>query len=312
MRATSLARPSALRPGDRVAVLSVSSPVPVEYLQVGLDSLRFAGLEPVLFPSALDEGTMRPYLAGDDDSRARDLTDALTDPSIAGIIFARGGSGAQRTIAAVDWTGLQRIAPKVLAGYSDVTAVLEAVATHLGWASVHGAMAADSNVAAQYSFASTLRTLMAPERATRLSFDDATVLHGGRATGVTLGGNLTVLTASIGTPSSRPAAGGVLLIEDVEEEGYRIDRMLTQMLRSGYLDTVAGIVCGTFHDCGEPELVQAILAERLTPLGVPLIAWANIGHGGRSQAFPIGIAAEFDADARTVRLLEPPLVPTTL
>ena len=127
----SLARPRALKEGDRVAVLCVSSPVEPEALNAGLDALRFAGLDPVTYPSAHDPGTMRPYLAGDDAMRAGDLRSALTEPGIAGILFARGGYGAQRTLEAMDWDGLgpeTGMPPKVLAGYSDVTAVLEAVA----------------------------------------------------------------------------------------------------------------------------------------------------------------------------------------
>src|SRR6266516_7326721 len=105
-------------------------------------------------------------------------------------------------------------------------------------------------------------------------------------------------------PISRPARGGILLLEDVNEEDYRIDRMLTQLRRSGYLDGVAGIVAGTFTGCGPPEAIQDILAERLGSLGVPMIAWANVGHGGLFQAFPYGIAAELDAGAATLRLLD--------
>src|SRR5260370_15237185 len=134
MDPVSLARPRALRPGDRVAVLCVSSPVDPGALAAGLDALRFAGLDPVTYPSAHDPGTMRPYLAGDDAMRAGDLRSALTDPGIAGILFARGGSGAQRTLEALDWDGLAAIPPKVLAGYSDVTPVLGAGAVRVGWA----------------------------------------------------------------------------------------------------------------------------------------------------------------------------------
>ena len=143
--ARSLARPRALRPGDRLAVLCVSGPVDPEPLAAGLDALRFAGLDPVTYPSLTDPGTMRPYLAGDDAMRAGDLRAALTDPGIAGILFARGGYGAQRTLEAMDWDGLSPeagVPPKVLAGYSDVTAVLEAVAVRLGWASLFSPMAA--------------------------------------------------------------------------------------------------------------------------------------------------------------------------
>ena len=315
MNPVSLARPRALKEGDRVAVLCVSSPVEPEALNAGLDALRFAGLDPVTYPSAHDPGTMRRYLAGDDAMRAGDLRDALTKPGIAGIMFARGGSGAQRTLEAMDWDGLagqppQVLPPKVLAGYSDVTAVLEAVAVRLGWASVFGPMVAIREGASHYSFGSLLRTLMRPEQATVIQYPRAVTVVPGLARGVTTGGTLSLLASSLATGTSRPARGGILLLEDVDEEDYRIDRMLTQLRRSGYLDGVAGIVAGTFAGCGPPEVIQDILAERLGDLHVPMIAWANVGHGGLFQAFPYGIAAELDAGAATLRLLEPPLEPS--
>jgi muramoyltetrapeptide carboxypeptidase len=305
----SLVRPPALRPGDRVAVLSVSGPADPEKLPVGLDTLRFAGLEPVLYPSARDQGTMRRYLAGDDRMRTADLRAALTDPGIAGIVFAMGGYGAQRTLEAMDWDGLAGLAPKVLAGYSDVTAVLEAAAAKLGWASLMTPLLVSAGPAAHYSFGSMLRALMHPERATDISYPMASRVVGGRASGVTLGGNLTLLTSSLGTDTSWPARGGILLVEDNDEKDYRLDRMLTQLRRAGYLDGVSGIVAGTFAGCGDKAAIEEILTERLGDLGVPMIAWANVGHGGYFQTFPIGIAAELDADAGTLRLLEPPLLP---
>jgi muramoyltetrapeptide carboxypeptidase len=305
----SLARPLALRPGDRVAVLSASSPADQAELAVGLDALRFAGLEPVLFGSATDSGSMRTYLAGDDKLRAGDLRGALTDPSIAGVIFATGGYGAQRTLDAFDWDGLDRLPPKVLAGYSDVTAILEAFATRLGWASLHSPMVTSSGDTAHYSFGSLLRALLRPEQAMLTRYADAVTLAGGTARGITLGGNLTLLTSSIGTDTSLPARGGILLVEEEHEDPYRVDRMLTQLRRSGYLDGVAGVIGGTFTGCGEPDLIEQILAERLGDLCVPLIAWADVGHGGHQQTYPVGIAAELDADACTLRLLDPPLLP---
>ena len=302
----SLARPPALRPGDRVAVLSASSPPNPERLANGLDALRFAGLEPVVYPSARDAGTLRRYLAGSDELRAADLTNALRDPSIAGIVFACGGSGAQRTLDALDWSAFEGLAPKVLAGYSDVTAILEAAASRLGWASLHSTMVCFFDT---YEFASMLRCLMTPERATDICFASATKVVGGVARGVTCGGNLTVLAASLGTDTSWPARGAIWLVEDESEDDYRIDRMLTQLRRSGYLDGVAGIVTGSFVNCGEPDDIAAILDERLGSLGVPMISGANLGHGGNNQTVPIGVAAELDADALGLRLLDPPLIP---
>ena len=308
-RPRSLARPPALRPGDRVAVLSVSSPVGQADLRIGVDTLRFAGLDPVIYPSAQDGGSVRHYLAGDDKLRAGDLRAALTDPSIAGIIFARGGYGAQRTLEAMDWEGLAGLPPKVLAGYSDLTAIQEAVAVRMGWASLHSPMVTSTGDTAHYSFESLLRTLMRPEQAMEIHYPDAVTVAGGTARGVTLGGNLSLLTSSVGTDTALPARGGILMIEEESEADYRIDRMLTQLRRSGYLDGVAGIIGGTFTGCGEPGQIEVILAERLGDLGVPLIAWANVGHGGYFQTFPIGVAAELAADSHTLRLLDPPLIP---
>jgi muramoyltetrapeptide carboxypeptidase len=318
----SLARPRALRPGDRLAVLCVSGPVDPQLLETGLDALRFAGLDPVTYPSAHALGTMRSYLAGDDAMRAWDLRAALTDPGIAGILFARGGYGAQRTLEAMDWDGLSPVTPrsprtprspeadqppKVLAGYSDVTAVLEAVAVKLGWASLFSPMAAMRDGPSHYSFASLLRTLMRPEEATVIRYPHAVTVVPGTARGVTVGGTLSLLASSLGTGTSRPARGGILLLEDVDEEAYRVDRMLTQLRRSGYLDGVAGIITGAFEGCGPAELIGAILTERLGGLGVPMLAWADVGHGGPFQTFPLGIAAELDVGQATLRLLDPPL-----
>ena len=309
----SLKRPRALCPGDRVAVLCVSSPVTNHAaLDRGLDALRFAGLEPVVFPSAREPGTFRPYLAGDDKLRAADLTNALTDPGIAGILFAKGGYGAQRTLEAMDWDALAQrsLEPKAIAGFSDLTAILEAAATQLGWASLFSPTAANSADASHYSLASLLRALMRPEHATEIAYPRSVTLVPGVAHGVTMGGTLALLAASIGTPTSaRSAAGGILLLEDVNEEDFRIDRMLTHLRRCGYLDGIQGVVAGSFTDCGPPERIEQILAERVGDLGVPMIAWADVGHGGPFQTFPIGIAAELDATARTLRLLDPPLIP---
>jgi len=311
-RPASLRRPRALEQGDRVAVLTISGPANQEAFPAGLDALRFAGLEPVVYPSARDTGSFRHYLASDDGQRASDLCAALADPAIAGILFACGGYGAQRTIEAIDWESLTSLQPKVLAGYSDVTAILEAVAAKLGWSSLLSTMVATSGVRPHYSFGSMLQTLMRPEHAMHISYPDAVPIRGGCARGMTMGGNLALLASSIGTDSCLPAKGGILLIEDVDEEDYRLDRMLTQLRRSGYLEGVAAVITGTFAGCGEQSAIEEILTERLGDLGVPVLARANVGHGCPLQAFPIGVAAEVDADAGTLTLLDPPLQPRSV
>lgn len=309
---SSLARPKALQPGDKVVVMTASSPVTDLQLPTGLDALRFVGLVPELYESAHDSGSFRHYLAGSDQLRSDELRRALLDESVSGILFAGGGYGAQRTLELMDWSGLDQIEPKVVAGYSDVTAILEALAVKLGWASLMSPMVAGGDFAESYSFASMLQCLMSPERISQFHYSNATTIVGGSARGVTLGGNLCLLASSIGTDTSRSASGGILLIEDESEDDYRIDRMLTQLRRSGYLDGVSAVVAGTFHNCGAVEAIQPVLTERLAELGVPVIAWANVGHGGHFQSFPIGVRAELNAHTCTLRLLEPPLVPSDM
>jgi muramoyltetrapeptide carboxypeptidase len=298
---TSLTRPPRLRPGDRIAVLSASGVMDGERLSAGVARLRSAGLEPVVYPSARADGTFRPYLAGSDKSRADDLRSALTDSSIAGIIFARGGYGAQRVLELMSWDDIEQ--PKVLAGYSDVTAVLEAVGVRLGWASVHGPTLASD----EERLSATVQMLMNPPSG--VVFPSARQVRSGVAHGVTCGGNLTMLASSLGTRTSWPAGSGIWLVEEVNEDAYRVDRLLTQLRRSGYLDSVAGIVAGTFTGCGEdPELIEEILTERLGSLGVPMITGANVGHGPGTQPFPLGIAAELEASSGAVRFLDTPLI----
>ncbi len=305
----SLRRPRALRAGDRVAVLTCSSPCNQQRLEVGLDALRFVGLEPVVYPSARADGSVRHFLAGTDRQRAGDLRAALLDDRIAGILLAGGGYGSQRALEVLDWAGLESVTPKVVVGYSDVTAVLEALAARLGWASLMGAMVAEQEFAESYSFSSLLRCLMFPEQVRSLRYEEAATVVGGVAEGVTVGGNLSLLAGSLGTATSFPARNGILLLEDELESDARIDTMLTHLRRTGFLDGVAAVICGTYHDCGAVEAVHPILEERLGSLGVPMIAWANIGHGGHVQTFPIGVRARLDATARTLELLDPPLVP---
>jgi muramoyltetrapeptide carboxypeptidase len=302
-----LTRPRHLVPGDRVGVLTVSSPANLERLDVGLDTLRFAGLEPVLFPTARERAAAHPYLVGTDQLRAADLRAALLYESLAAILLACGGYGAQRTLEALDWTGLDAVTPKVIVGYSDVTAILEAVACRLGWTSLMGPMVAETEFAESYSFTSLFRFLTAPSTVDRLAFPDAVTLVGGSAEGTTFGGNLSLLARSIGTDTHWCPPRGIVLVEDVTEDDARIDVMLTQLRRSGYFSEAAAVICGTFIECGERDRIQEVLTDRLGDLGIPVIAWANLGHGGHVQTYPIGVRARLDADALVLHMLEPAL-----
>ncbi|WP_447041302.1 S66 peptidase family protein [Streptomyces sp. DSM 118878] len=305
-----LVRPPRLTPGARVAVVAPSGPVPEARLQIGLDVLRGWDLDPFVMPHALDGHRELGYLAGADADRARDLEQAWCDPSVAAVLCARGGYGAQRMVDLLDWEAMRRATPKVFLGYSDITALHEAFATRLGIATLHGPMTAVEDFLKNARAQDHLRTtLFTPEDARVITAPEgAGALAGGRARGVTLGGCLSLLAADLGTPHVRPSArGGLLFLEDIGEDAYRLDRVLTQLLRAGWLTGVAGIALGSWQECGPYDEVRAVLADRLGGLGVPVAEEFGFGHCAGALTVPFGVPGELDADAGTLTLDTPAL-----
>ncbi|MCZ9353904.1 LD-carboxypeptidase [Streptomyces mutabilis] len=303
-----LNRPDRLAPGARVAVVAPSGPVPEERLGAGLDVLRGWDLDPVVAPHVLDRHPSFDYLAGTDADRAADLQAAWCDPSVDAVLCARGGYGVQRMADLLDWEAMRAAGPKVFVGFSDITALHEAFATRLGLVTLHGPMAAGvdflKNARAQEHLKATL---FAPETV-RVIASGGTPMVPGRARGVTLGGCLALLAAELGAPHARSSArGGLLCLEDVGEETYRLDRYLTQLLRAGLLDGVAGVLLGSWQECEPPERLRPMLADRLGGLGVPVAEDFGFGHCEGALTVPFGVAAELDADAGTLTLDEPAL-----
>jgi muramoyltetrapeptide carboxypeptidase len=285
-----------------------SGPVQAGRLDAGLAVLRGWGLEPVVYPHVRDVGEV-PYLAGDDGGRASDVEEAWCDASIAAVLSARGGFGAQRIVELLDWERMARAGPKVFVGFSDATALHEAIAARLGLATLYGPMVAAEAFVTDAATQEHLRaTLFAPESVQALSPRTARTLVGGRAAGVTVGGCLTLLTTDLGTPSARSTvAGGILLLEDVAVDPYELDRGLTQLARSGVLDGVAGIAVGSFSGYEPYDDLRAVLVARLGPLGVPVVDELGFGHGPSSLTIPLGVPCVLDADARTLTFELPAL-----
>ncbi|CAL9288196.1 S66 peptidase family protein [Streptomyces sp. SudanB52_2052] len=306
-----LVRPPRLAPGARVAVVAPSGPVPEERLQAGLDILRGWDLDPVPAPHVLGRHGRLDYLAGTDAQRAADLQDAWCDPSVAAVLCARGGYGAQRTVDLLDWAAMRAAGPKVFAGFSDITVLHQAFATRLGLVTLYGPAAAGVDFLKNARAQEHLRaTLFEPEsvRTIAPAPPGGAALVPGRARGVTLGGCLSLLASDLGTPHAHAGArGGLLLMEDVGESPYRLDRCLTQLLRGGWLDGVAGIALGSWAGCGPYEEVRAVLVDRLGGLGVPVVEEFGFGHGEGALTMPLGVGAELDAGTGTLTLDEPAL-----
>jgi len=303
-----LLRPQALKPGDTVAVVCLSSPIDKPaYLESGLRAMEQVGLKPEAFASARAGGTTHDYLAGDDDQRVADLTRALTDPKYAAVFLAKGGYGVQRALQKMDWSRVDPTRPKIVVGYSDATALLEAIAVKLGWVSLFGPMVACEGFREgvdEYDFKQLMRLLFTPAQVAGLAFPRHRTVVPGTAEGITLGGTATLLATNLGTDTSYPAQDAILLLEDVDERPFRLDRIITQIRRSTYLRGVAGIILGTFSECGDPAQIDALLHERLGDLGVPILGGADLGHNTAMQTYPIGVRARLDADLGTLTFLD--------
>ncbi len=304
-----LLRPRRLVEGDLVAVTATAGPVPPARLASGLDRLRSWGLRVRALPHTLDREDPLTYLAGTDADRADDFTAAWMDDEVAAVVVARGGYGTQRMVDLLDWRRLAEAEPKILAGFSDVTALHQAVASRLGLVTLHSHVASSLGGASEES-AALMRSMLFEPAAVDL-FGGAVVrgVVSGQATGVLVGGNLAMLAAEVGTASVRPARGGIVLVEDVTEEAYRIDRFLTQLLRAGWFDAVRAIVLGAFTDCGDEDLHEAALLDRLVPLGVPLVMGYDLGHTTTTRTVPLGVRATLDVPAAgqpSLRLSQPP------
>jgi muramoyltetrapeptide carboxypeptidase len=287
--------PEPLRSGDRVRIVAASGPFDRDLFESGVEAIRAAGLEPVF-----DEAVFarQRYLAGGDLQRIEQMRFALAEEETRAIWTARGGYGATRLLGALDVDSVAQ-AGKWLVGFSDTTA-LHCLWARAQLASVHGpnvtTLASWGCEAVESLFAALLRR-------EPLALTGETVT-GGQARGPLLGGNLAVLTALAGTGFLPSFAGAVLLIEEVGERPYRIDRMLTQLAQAGALDRIVGVVVGQLVGCEEAVDPTAdydaldIIAERLA--GVPMVAGVPVGHDDSSRAVLLGADVVLDASAGTV------------
>ena len=301
-----IGKPSRIRSGDLVGVVAPSGAVDGERLAAGVRALEGLGWRVMVGAAALSR---RAYLAGTDEERRADLQRMIDDPSVRAIFCARGGYGSQRVVPNLDLAPLIR-APKPIIGFSDATALLSAVVT-AGVVAFHGPMVA-VDVARGLSAA-------AEEHLTRAISDPGylwdvrvpVAIQPGHATGRLVGGNLSVLVTTLGTPWAPDTDGTILFLEDVHEWPYRLDRLLTQLRQAGRLDRVAGVVFGTMATCrgdagiGPLEVVRDFFADAPYPVGLGVAS----GHDDtpsdiENLALPLGVSVSLDVDGGRLTALE--------
>lgn len=283
-----------LSPGGRLSVVAPSGPFDAAKFEAGLGVLRRRYL-----PEVMPEASARHrYLAGTDAQRLAGLQRALDDEAVKTVVAARGGYGAMRLLASLSVSR-----PVTLLGFSDITAL------HLAWQakgfrSVHGPVVTQLGAQPEDVVQRTFELL---EGRAVGSLRGTDTVRAGRAEGPLIGGNLSLLASLVGTRWLPSLAGAVLLLEDVGERPYRLDRMFTHLVLSGALNGVAAIVLGEFTDCEEKDATFSsaeVLSELTGALGVPVLAGLPIGHGAVNQPVVLGAQVRVDAGAKTLEPLE--------
>ena len=310
-------KPPRLRHGDTLGIIApASAPPNPANIDLGLAAVEKLGFRVVPAPNLRKRWG---FLAGSDQERAGDLMQMFADPNISGILCFRGGYGSARLLPLLDFD-LIRANPKVFVGYSDITSIHCALLAKADLVSFHGPMLNSELLKpnpSPFTQESLFKVVMRPEPAGSLCGHTvskrARTIVGGRASGPLVGGNLSILCASLGTPFQPSFKGALLFIEELNEEPYRFDRMLTQLLNAGLLQQVAGVAIGTNKRCRDPkasrcsefrQTVEDVFRDRLVPLGVPVVIGLPFGHIRATATLPIGVNAILDADNRNLSLTE--------
>ena len=314
----SLIKPERLCRGDTVAIIApASAPPDPQSVDRAVAALEQFGFQPKL---ARNVRARRGFLAGTDRERATDLMAMFTDKRVKAINCLSGGYGTSRILDRLDY-GLIRRHAKIFSGYSDITSLQLALMRKAGLICFHAPMLNGELAAphlSPFTRAAFLRTVMEAVPAGSLSAGYAgktiAVLRGGTVTGRLIGGNLTLICASLGTPFAPVFKGKILFFEDVSEKPYRLDRSLTHLLNAGVLSQVAGVAVGVNQNCEDPnakpggeyrQSAADVIAERLASLRVPVVAGLPFGHGELNATIPLGVRATLDGQRGDLIIAEP-------
>ena len=292
-----------VRRGDTVALIAPGGPLDPGEIERGIAHMRALGLNPIVGPHAHER---YGYLAGSDRDRITDFNWAIRDKRVQAIVALRGGYGAMRILEELDYDAM-RATPKVFMGFSDNTAVLNAMTRRSGVVTFHGPVAARESHFNAGTRSFIERAWMSREPIGTLHSRSTQTLASGRATGRLAGGNLSLISSLCGTRFEIATAGSLLLIEETEESPYRVDRMLTQLRLNGALDSANGIIFGAFNKMksdGATLTINEVLRDRIEGVSKPTFSGAPIGHIEEQWVLPIGLSATLDASSRTLTISE--------
>lgn len=299
-------KPSRLQVGDTVGLIAPAGVFEPKYIEVVKQYLKELGLKAKLGAHILDR---YGYLAGKDADRAADVNAMFSDRSVKAIITVRGGWGCNRILPLLNYP-LIRSHPKIIMGYSDITSLLLAINARSQMITFHGPVA--TSTWSLFMLDYLKRILFDGEAVTMQNINTSEVrveaIAPGKARGKLVGGNLSVLSAMVGSPYLPSWYKSILFVEDTNEDIYRVDRMLTQLKNAGILNQISGFIFGQCTDCSlgdEPSFtLMQVLQDHILPLGIPAWYGSMIGHIKDKFILPIGLEVEIDADTGTIELLE--------
>ncbi len=305
-------KPKRLNIGDTLGLIAPGSFITEDELKESINNIESLG-----FKTAYTENILARdgYLAGTDEQRTSDLHEMFTRKDIDGIVAARGGYGCTRILPFIDYDLIKKN-PKILIGYSDITALLYAIYCKTGLVCFHGPVGISTFN--DYSICNMKNVLIYPSQNLTMynagdnEDDNAEIytIRSGKSSGELIGGNLSLAVSLIGTPYDVDTSGKLIFLEEVDEEPYRIDRMLTQMIEAGKFKKASGIILGNFSGC-EPKKddsnsfsLKEVLYSRLYELNIPVVYGMSFGHIKNKLTLPVGIKAEFNSINQTITLLE--------
>ncbi len=301
-----LRKPHALRPGATIGIAAPAFAVDAERIEAGAERLRAAGYA-VRFRDDLTE--CQGYLAGSDARRAAELSELVGEREVEAILCGRGGYGCHRIMGSLS-SGSFRRAAKPLAGYSDVTTLLLWQYKLAGLVGIHGPMLDCVGGPTDEELDALLAALTGKDAG---AVRQGVPRGGGSGEGPLVGGSLTLLAASLGTPWEVETEGAILLFEDVGEKPYAIDRLLHQLRAAGKLDRLAGVGVGHLVECVDPKretpTAEDVIEEILAPLGLPLVFGLPFGHGRPNLPWPMGGRGVLDAERGELHILEAGVAP---
>lgn len=308
-------KPKGLKIGDTIGVVAPASPTTIDRVEKAYEKLIGMGFKVIMGESCYSN---YGYLAGTDDVRAEDLNKMFKNQEIDGIICLRGGYGTPRILDLIDYD-LVKNNPKVFIGYSDITALHIAFNQLSTLVTFHGPMVSSDLIGefSQFSKESLYNSILEGKFQPIIKdpLDEITIINGGKAEGAIIGGNLSLITSTIGTPYEIDTKGKILFIEEIGEEPYRIDRMFTQLRLSKKLEETEGIILGDFNNCvaesseyDDSLTLEEIIDQIIKPLGKPTIFNLKAGHCEPMITIPFGVKAKLDADNKVLILLGEPIV----